>query len=177
MKKILSLLTLTLSSNAFAQFGPHWERPIETARMVVESATGELAPILQTMIVVNKRDGQVNPTSLSLKYATTNNVAIEENPQAIYRTLEVKNIEVDFCGSVTITAQKRYPLKRIRETLVLIDHRNRLLSDYCGPDHYVYPAWTAHYSVQRRNHGHLHSSNLMLTADEIPYGVITVQAP
>ncbi len=89
MKKILSLLTLTLSSNAFAQFGPHWERPIETARMVVESATGELAPILQTMIVVNKRDGQVNPTSLSLKYATTNNVAIEENPQAIYRTLEV----------------------------------------------------------------------------------------
>jgi hypothetical protein len=173
MKKILTIVTLGLSLNAFAIFDDSWERPIESAKMEIVSSHGELEAITQTMVIINKKDGHLDPTSLTLKYATSD-TDIEANPQAVFRTLKIKEYIVDSCGSIYIFAENRYPLKRIRESLHFSDHRNRDLDvEHCA--YSVYPDWLATYKVERKIRNRWRESYLNLKALEAPVGVITPQ--
>lgn len=131
--KVSVFAVLMLSLQAHAIFDPNWERPIESAKMeILETRRGfDLVDNLE--VVVRKRDGAMNVTSLVINYEQGMGEMLPafQNISEEY-FVEESGIYKDDCGSVYYSARKSQGEGRqvgARSSVTLIDHRHRICDD------------------------------------------------
>lgn len=131
-----SVLAITMIAlQAQAIFDPNWERPIESAAMeIIETRNGfELVDNLE--VVLRKRDGSVNLTSIVLNYeqGMGDMLPAFENISETFEIDANQGIEKDDCGSVYYSASKgdtaHGRAQGARTHMTLIDHRHRVCDD------------------------------------------------
>lgn len=102
LNKTIKFLSIATVGSTLAIVNPNWERPImESISENNFSATQEFENASNIKIVLNKRDGEKSPTSISLQFLNT----VSFNDQILTQKLNLPNIPItqikkDECGTV-----------------------------------------------------------------------------
>ena len=100
MKKLLILAGVFYTLHAQALIDPTWERPIWESSMDKIASTEQFEGVVDVSLTLTKRDGEENPTGLTLQYGLC-----AYCPAFATEQLEITHIEEIECGSTLYVAQ------------------------------------------------------------------------
>src|SRR4051812_34160701 len=115
-----SLLFTLMAWPTLAMYQPGWERPVQQALMTIVTARQAFETVSDVMLVLNQRDGERAPTSVTLKYKTANGELVTSIVPLTAQPTK------DSCGSVTF--QAALPAGSARDsaaerlTINIVDH-------------------------------------------------------